>query len=338
MPKAHKVDYADQWEVSAVERFDKVIQVDLNPLLRTNSPEFTFAPLKDKVNFVISTVIDLATNYDYWQFLSDSRRQAVLNTLDDMIVQFEEMRNFDPKVSNPWERVQNTIANFNNRYNGFYDTLASPLQGFLGKKAFSQELAGEYGKQAKEGLTEIRRIKSEIEKVQQTVNQAAEAAGDIASTAYTASFAEQATEHRQAAKKWLVALIVGSVLGALLGITVIIELVHSLNDDHYNPGTEAYIFKLSIIALIYFGLRFLIRNYSAHQHLYVINKQRANALATMEAFRTSAISENAKDEILLAAVAAAYSQQESGFITTREGAGSDDGDILEVIRSAARNK
>ncbi len=338
MPKSHKVSYADQWEVSAVERFDKIIQIDLDTLLRTNSPEFTFAPLKDKVEYVISIVLDLATNYDYWQYLSDSRRQAVLNALDDMINQFNEMKGFDPKSPNPWELVQSTIANFNSRYNDFYDTLTSPLQAFLGKKAFSQELAGEYGKQAKEGLAEIRRIKSEIEQVQQTVNQAAEAAGDVASTAYTASFAEQAKEHKDSAKKWLTALILGSLLGLALAVTIIIELVRSLNDENFNPGSEAYIFKLSILAFIYFGLRFLIRNYSAHQHLYIINKQRANALATMEAFRTSAISENAKDEILLAAVSAAYSHQESGFITTREGAGSDDGDIIEIIRNVARNK
>jgi hypothetical protein len=338
MPKNHKVTYADQWEVSAVERFDKIIQVDLNILLRVNSPEFSFSTLKDKVEYVISTVMELASNYDYWQYLSDNKRQSVLTVLDDIIIQFNEMKGFDPKSPNPWELVQQTILNFNNRYNGFYDILAIPLQGYLGKKAYTRELAGEYGRQAKEGLAEIRRIKTEIEQAQQSVNQAAEAAGNVASTAYTTSFAEQAYEHKRSAKNWFIALIMGSIIGVLLALTIIYELVRNLEDESYTTESEAYILKLSILAFLYFGLRFLIRNYSANQHLYVINKQRANSLATMEAFRTSAINESAKDEILLAAVSTAYSHQESGFITTREGAGSDDGDILEVVRSAIRNK
>jgi len=295
-------------------------------------------PLKEKINYAVGTVKDLASNYDYWRTLSDSKRQSVLNALDDVINQFVEMETFDPKSANPWDQINNTVTNFNHRYNGFYEIVASPLQAFLGNKAYSKELSGQFGKQAKAGLAEIRRVKAEIEKVQQDVNQAAEAAGEIASVAYTASFASQADEHKISASSWLKGLIAGSILGLFLALTIIVELVRSIRDDGFSPGTESYVFKLSILAFIYLGLRFIIKNYSAHQHLYIVNKQRANTLATMEAFRTSALSDNAKDEILLAAVGAAYSQQQSGFITTKEGAGSDDSDILEVVRSAVRSR
>jgi hypothetical protein len=50
------------------------------------------------------------------------------------------------------------------------------------------------------------------------------------------------------------------------------------------------------------------------------------------------MSESSKDSILLAAVAAAFAQQETGFITTKEGAGSDDGDIMNIVQGALKNK
>jgi hypothetical protein len=338
MAELPSIQYSEEWEDTQRARFDQILGRDVSNLLREASTEFNFLELKNKLETVREHVQTLAENYDYWAQLADQRRNILNQSLDDMITQFNAMDAFDPKTNNAWDLRNSLIADFNTRYNSFYDSVINPLNAYLGKKAFAEEIAGKFGQEAAKELKEIRRVKKEIEKVQVDVKEAAEVSGDVASSAHSGSFAEQAREHKDASLRWLKGLAIVAVVGLVVAVTVIYDIIRELRDDRYVANAEAYIFKLALLAFVYFGMRFFIKNYSAHQHLYVVNKHRANALKSMEAFRTSAVEDRAKDEILLAAVGAAYAQQETGFITTKEGAGSDDGDILEVIRSAIRNK
>jgi hypothetical protein len=333
MAKMPEPRYSEEWEVTQKARFDAILGRDLAKLLRESSQEFNFLEIKAKVEFVINQVDIISKNFDFWQQLSDSRQNALNSSLDDIKTAFGEMETFDPKQNNAWELRNSTVQSFSNRYNAFYDSVVSPLGSFLGKKAYSEELAGKFGQQAEQELAEIRRVKKEIEKVQVDVKEAAEIAGDIASSAHSAAFSEDAVKHATSADKWLKAVIIFGIVAMLLAITVLYDIFKELINDDYKSGGESYVIKIAILAFIYIGVRFTIKNFSAHQHLNIVNKHRANVLSSMEAFRTSAIDEPTKDAILLAGVGAAYSQQESGFITTKEGAGSDDGDVMSIVKS-----
>jgi hypothetical protein len=336
MPQLPTREYAEEWEDVQVQRFNSILGRNLGTLLREASTEFNFLEIKPKLEYVIDQVKIMAKDFSFWSQLSDSKRTIVNSSLDDMIVQFDQMDSFDPKQNNAWDIRNNIVQDFNTRYNAFYDNLVSPLGAYLGKKAYSEELAGEFGRQAEKELAEIRRVKKEIEKVQVDVKDAAEVAGNIASTAHGVSFADQAKEHAVSAKKWLLSLLAISSVALAIALTVVYDIIQELKSKDFTANTEAYIIKVAILAFLYIGIRFTIKNYSAHQHLYIVNKQRSNILTSMEAFRTSALEGPAKDSILLAAVGAAFAQQETGFITTKEGAGSDDGDIMDIVRTALK--
>jgi hypothetical protein len=329
-------EYANEWEETQKNRFDTLLNYDLRVLLRESSTEFNFLEIKPRVLAVVEQVRTLSEHFEFWAELSDQKRVVVNSALDDMITHFSKMADFDPKQNNAWDQRSSLIVDFTNRYNAFYEGLTSPLDAFLGRAAYSEEIAGKFGQEAKKELAEIRRVKKEIEKVEVDVKEAASVAGNVASTAHSAAFSEQAIEHKNTASRWLKALLVASLVVTGLAVTVLYDIVNELRDSTYQAGAEAYIFKVALLALLYFGMRFLIKNYSAHEHLYITNIHRANVLKSMEAFRDSAIEDGAKDSILLAAVGSAYSLQETGFITTKEGAGSDDGDILNIVNTALK--
>jgi hypothetical protein len=326
MAKMPEPRYSDDWEDTQKNRFDQILERDLSKLLRKSSTEFNFLELKVNVETIIEKVRLISKNFDFWQELSDNARIEVNNSFEDIIKAFDEMETFDPKQNNAWELRNNTVESFKTRYNNFYNSVVRSLGAFLGERAYSEKIAGKFGQEAQKELAEIRRIKNDVK-------EAAEIAGDVASSAHSKSFSDVAIEHAKSAKNWLCAVGTFGTIALLVAITILYDIFKELVDPRYKSGGESYIIKVAILAFLYIGIRFTIKNYSAHQHLNIVNRHRANVLASMEAFRTSAIDEATKDAILLAGVGAAYAQQETGFITTKEGAGSDDGDVMSIVKS-----
>lgn len=336
MPKLPEPRYPDNWEQSQKDRFDSILGRDLSSLLRESSTEFNFLELKEKVINVLDQVDTIAKNYSFWSELPENKRAEINSSFDDMTVQFNSMQDFDPKQNGAWELRNSLVKDFNTRYNTFYQNVVLTLNSFLGRRAYSQELTSKFGQEAQKELDEIRRVRKEIEAVQSVVASAATVAGDVASAAHAVSFSSQAAEHSKMARRWLTAVLAIMSISLIIALLVVVDIVRELSGEKDVFNWELSVLKLATLAFLYIAIRFTIKNYSAHQHLYVINKQRANVLQSVEAFRTSANTEETKDTVLLAAISAAYAQQETGFITTREGAGGDDSDITKIVETAIK--
>ncbi|MCA9327576.1 hypothetical protein KDA14_03545, partial [Candidatus Saccharibacteria bacterium] len=231
MPNSQAVQYSQEWEDIQKERFDGALNRDVSALLRESSPEFNFLEIKTKVENVLSYVAIIAQTYDFWSELSEINRSNINSSIDDMIRQFNEMEKFDPKQNSAWELRNNLIQEFNNRYNNFYQHVVETLNGYLGRKAYTQELAGKFGQEAKRELTEIKRVRAEIEKVQTKVNDAAAVAGDTASTAHSISFGNQAKEHKDNAHNWLLTVIFTMAASLAIVLLTVYETVKSLSSD-----------------------------------------------------------------------------------------------------------
>lgn len=328
--------YSKEWEQTQIQRFDLILDRDLSSLLRETSTEFNFLEIKEQLVNVRDQVFTIVQDYTFWIELPENKRRNLNASLDDMNVVFVSMEMFDPKQNSAWELRNHIIQDFNNRYNSFYDQVVVPLNVYLGRKAYSKELTSKFGQEAKKELGEIRRVKKEIESLQTEVGRAAAIAGDVASAAHAISFGEQAIEHKRFAKLWLWAVIIAMAVSLGISTLVVIDIVNELTDTKTNFDVRSGTIKLTILAFFYLIIRFTTKNYYAHRHQYIINKQRANALQSVEAFRSSAVGDGTKDTVLLAAVGAAYSHQETGYISTKEGAGSDDSNLIRVIESTIK--
>lgn len=324
------------WDSREESRFQLVLDRDRSKLLRESS-EFNFLDIKDQLSSVLEYTQEIHDDYNFWSQLPEVKKRSILGAFEDMINQLDLMEEFDPRRNDAWSMRNEIIEGFQHRYNDFYSQVIEPFRSWLGKKAHSQELTSHFGEQAKGELSEIKRVKKEIEKIQIEVTNAAAIAANVTSTAYAISFSKQAEQHKKNAKLWLLATGIVTILVAIIIVPFVIEAILSIRDTTaYKSSLETYILKALILGFLYFTLRFTIKNYSTNQHLYVVNQQRANALQSMEAFREAASDDSTKNTLLLAAVEAAYAHQETGFITTREGAGSSDSEIVNIVKTMTR--
>ena len=328
--------YSQEWESSQVSKFDSFTLVDVKSLLRESSSEFNFLEIKDKYLNIKSRIEIISKNYGFWAELPQPQRNKINNAIDGIIEVMNYMQAFDPKQNSAWEYRNSIIQDFESRYSVFYEHVDIPLNSYLGKKAYSKELTSKYGQEAARELEEIRNSKAEIDKLRTVINNAASVAGDVASAAHSVSFMNQAVEHSKSARKWLTAVFIVMLASLILAIFVIIDIIKEFGHEKMDSTIESSLIRVALLAFLYIIIRFTTKNYSAHQHLYIVNKQRANVLQSIEAFRSSAISEEAKDTVLLAGIGAAFSQQESGFISTKEGAGSDDSNLIKVVENALK--
>ncbi len=323
------------WEQPQLDRFNRVTERDIPILLRASSTEYNFSEIKDKAVKVIESVGLLKENFEFWAQLPQQNRDEINTKIDQISTIFDQMQGFDPKTDNAWGQRNDLVQQFEGQYREIYSYLIERINSYLGQKAYSQELSSKFGKEAKTELAEIRKVRREIEKSYKEVQEAATIAGDVASTATAKSFDDQAAEHKEDAKKWFKGIIGFAFISIIIALTVTYQVIREiLSKKTIVDNAEASLFKLAIIAFLYLGFRFLFKNYSAHKHLYTTNKHRANVLKAMEAFRTSATDDPTKNSVLLAAVGAAFSFGETGFITTKEGAG-DDGDIMDIVKLAS---
>ena len=327
-PKERMVD--KRWDAQFAEWFKEAERISLDTLLRVDNPEYNFQELRPQLKTFIDTLGELSENFDFWESLPVRKRQDITNTLKRLFSSIDEILGFDAKQNSAWQQRANVISNFLSYYTDIHSLLIEKLQAYLGMVAYSQDLTSNFSQQAKEQLDEISAAKSRIYEMQKSIEDVASIVSDTTSTATSNFFENTSTTHNRAAHNWLFGVIFS--MGGFVVVTFIIIRDIALTTPTYDT---AYISTLSIkaavIAALFLAVRFTTKNYNANKHIAVINKHRANVLSTIEAFRQAAYSEATKDAILAGGVAAAFGQSESGYISTKEGAGSSDGDVKEIL-------
>jgi hypothetical protein len=93
--------------------------------------------------------------------------------------------------------------------------------------------------------------------------------------------------------------------------------------------------KLLVMSILYIVLAIAIRNYSAAKHNAVINRHRACAMQTFEAFREAGEREETKDAVLKQATEAIFSMQRTGFISKDAGISAPQ-QIIEFLSRAEK--
>jgi predicted small secreted protein len=166
--------------------------------------------------------------------------------------------------------------------------------------------------------------------------------GATALTAYANGFDNQAKEHEDSAFKWLVLMILSVILFALfVGCLLFFNLgefnfIKDIFADDVNYRDKLVLTSLALKAAFIFAyiqvIKFISRNYNAHKHLQEVYLHRRNVLQTLHAVYEAIGEGDEKNKILYAGAITAFDRGETGYITTKEGAGSDDG-LMQILLS-----
>lgn len=321
-----------RWENNYQEWFLRAQQIDIVKLLRADAPEYNFNEISPQVRTVLGALKELSQNYDFWSFLPEYHRSNMATKIAQVLAILDEIKDFNPEQDNAWSQRTSLVQRFNSEYRELYDYLIEKLHAYLGNRAYTKELDTDFGKQAKKELNEIRTIKADIDEVRQSVKDAASIASDTASTATAQFFDEDAKGHNTVASRWFWGVVASFIIVGVVTLLFTLSIIKELTGKPDNINATYVTVKLVIIGVTLLALRFTTKNYNANMHLAVVNKHRANVLKSVEAHRTTAVDGATKDAVLAAGVAAAFSQAETGFISTKEGAGSDTIDPTSYLK------
>ncbi len=163
--------------------------------------------------------------------------------------------------------------------------------------------------------------------------------GATSLAAYAQDFADRAVEHSKSARCRK-----NEYFFSLLSLFFVIGLIFFFNisDFHFlkdhlavdillNLTLAAYILKAIILFFGFQIVQFFRKNYNAEKHLEETYKHRSDVLRSLHAVYNSIDDKAQKDRILSAGALFAYERGETGYITTKEGAGTGEGAIENLI-------
>lgn len=180
--------------------------------------------------------------------------------------------------------------------------------------------------------------KREIEKKQIEITSIVTAAREASASAgvdvFTSDFEGYASTLETDAKNWLrytFSCAIGTLVVAFLSIFVPID----------KDATNAQIFqfissKLVVLLVLLASTVWCGRIYKALKHQITVNKHRANALKTFQAFVKATGNETTRDAVLMETTRAIFANSPSGYLDSADAASEGSGTkILEIIKSTA---
>lgn len=282
---------------------------------------------------------------DYKKLLLDTDAQKVEKLTTDLVSLLTWLKQFDiGNVSNP----KGEKDGYNNRVNHFYtDVYRQVLMELLPflreqrrrENPDQEKLDEEVAKVTKiraELETELKKVKEESEKIRTTKKEVGSEKGKRAAVRMAGYFSEEVYYYNKLAKKWFWAVIIGYVLvlGALVELGVV-----AFGNPNQIIWTEL-VTRLVILAALWYGLYFIIRNYNINSHLGAVNRHRTAVASTLEDFISAEQEqENPKlSEILQNATDAMFKNVPIGYVSkTEKEAGNPVLQIINDLMGANKN-
>lgn len=252
-------------------------------------------------------------------------------TLDECL-KFDVIR-MNQSNDNPVTRNQQLINQFDNGENAFWDTL-SPVAGFLFGTSASAG-PNSIAVRTQDALSDLRAnvdaTASERGKLEKIVSAARDAAAETGASKHSRLFAEEARENALRAGGWLVATAVGAVLTfAAVGGNWYMSQFHPLPSEQ-GAAIQLAFAKLVALSSLLTATLWCGRQYRAARHNEVVNKHRANALASFQAFAEGASDDQTKNAVLIQATQSIFAPQATGFVQTEPESGGSQ--LVEIVRT-----
>lgn len=242
-----------------------------------------------------------------------SRVGGALDTLSTLV---EEVQSFTMDQANPANACREINAKVAQAYDDFMDPMIVPL-------AFTATQETDYQKIEREAKGLLAQVQAEAEiltsfmkETRESATAALQAVQEQAAKAGVASnaqiFENISTNHKNAAKNWLVWTVVMSAVTLTFTVATLVTVFYYTPPD-LPTGIQYVVAKLLVLSALSFLVFWSARNYKSEKHNETLNRHRANALMTFKAFYEGSDDSRVKDAILLQAAQAAFSPRPTGF-------------------------
>ena len=263
------------------------------------------------------------------------RLDSINDHIDRIMNAFKNIKEFDPDQPKNGDKPT-LIKNLDESYSNFF-VLITPIIGYLSSSfGFMKMLKSD----ADSALKDINGRRKEIEKqkkefdnqTEQIIKSLKDSAAESGVTRHSKIFADEADDHKTLAFRWFLGMLF-FICFACFVVYLIWDLVPKMDNPNLYQVIQYTLLKIIVFSVLYYLLLFIIRNYNAHRHNYIVNKHRQNALSSFETFVNSTTNPEIKDAVLLQTTQSIFSAQVSGYLKN-EGDESNPNKFIEIIRNA----
>lgn len=284
------------------------------------------------------------SNREQWEQVLKSIGKSEWMLLADAVIDTD----FQQILNSQQAGLLKTVSNNPNSIRGYEDYFADIISKYIAwsmyKKSGVDKLAEKVTSIEKMAEAEIAEVSKQSEEAKENIAEIQRVAklvsGAAALTSYAAIFSQESARHESNAScllKWYFFVVL------LVFVVIYFVFFYNLAGEDYIQRIFAsdvqkigefslgvYLFKA---LLIFFGfqiVQFVRKNYNAEKHLAETYRHRSDVLNSLQAVYTSIDNKEEKDKLLSAAALFAYERGETGYITTKEGAGADGG-LLDLL-------
>lgn len=166
---------------------------------------------------------------------------------------------------------------------------------------------------------------AELEKIIQASREASAKAG-VAH--FTQDFANEAIARDTDAGQWLTRATLAAVV--TLGVAIVFFFIRA--PELPIAAIQYSTSKVVILAMLIAVTAWCAGNYKANKHQSVINRHKAHALATFQAFVQASDNPHIRDAVLMETTRSIFSHVQTGYLKA-DGAGESSSQVVEIIKS-----
>lgn len=267
--------------------------------------------------------------------------QTLVNVVQEANTYFSQIQDFSLEAhpQSPAQARDDLINAIRDQYDGWFNQVSPIIAYSVRKSTDFRRLAQE----AREQMSNIEQVKTQLQErgkefvaeTQGVLEQVRRAAQEVGVAQHAVHFKSEADRHKAAARKWLKAVIGIAIVTALLtAVNVWAVFGLRLVDLTTSETIQLVIAKVILFSLLLSALVWVGRVYRSHQHNFVVNQHRQNALASFETFAKAAKDDQTKSAVLLQATNCIFAPQASGYAdSSAEVPGSPQ--VMEIIRNMA---
>lgn len=273
----------------------------------------------------------------YRSKLPENLREPFRNDEERFISYLRRLAGFDLRsVPN----FQSEHDSFENEVQGFYQDFFSRFGQWINffrqeteRKSTNKQTIERERRQLLEARKQSEALLKELQLVKEETDNLRTKKGQRAAVKLASYFKSEVEKvYEPMARKWFRAIIIGYT--AIILVIVGFAAYYTFVSDWNNITWQSALGKIIFFAALWYGLAFIIRNYSVNSHLAAINRHRAAVASTLEDFLGSYPS--ATGEMLQNATQAMFKNAPIGFISKTEK--DSGGPVFEIINKIIGTK
>ncbi len=331
------------------ELVNKLNSIDAESLKRKDLGPLNFEEVDSTLKLFLEFLNFFIKNLSIFRQIFSQRESELESFLQNFLNFSNQISSFDVNSGDPAGQRRNLISQINSQWQNFFNSFNSHYFFILIQEGSFNKIREELNntdqsfkkiyQEAKNTNEEVAKIlneaKTQGEETKNKINEIIEEARKFSTkdvvVKYSEIFGEQAQYHQEKTTFWWKCL-AGSIVGEIvLAVILIVIYYHYFNNVGTTLSVSVAITKLFILSAGFLFIAQCVKNLNAHNHLAVINKHRANALASFKAFINSTDDPQIKDALIIQVAQSIFDPSISGYLSKEEAPNLTNIDIIKKI-------